>query len=201
MPDRPCRTAHAGAIPADPSPPPFPMTAATATLQFHPQRRPMEPVADPIVGDRVELQLLTTLKCNLKCSYCSLGVGDVLGSQIHVDYDIEQLATFAARYLADKEVYVTITSEHTLPDDVRITAVRPSVDKDRRIVLTVSVLARGVDDVNQFMENLDQTQAFAELHSRQEQVTETGQIESSLEMVYEPQSDAPEAPAAAGGAR
>jgi uncharacterized protein len=107
MPDRPCRTAHAGAIPADPSPPPFPMTAATATLQFHPQRRPMEPVADPIVGDRVELQLLTTLKCNLKCSYCSLGVGDVLGSQIHVDYDIEQLATFATRYLADKEVYVT----------------------------------------------------------------------------------------------
>ena len=55
MPDLPCRTAHAGAIPADPSPPPFPMTAATATLQFHPQRRPMEPVADPIVGDRVEL--------------------------------------------------------------------------------------------------------------------------------------------------
>ena len=33
---------------------------------------------DPIVGSRVELQLLTTLKCNLKCSYCSLGVGEVL---------------------------------------------------------------------------------------------------------------------------
>ena len=36
---------------------------------------------DPIVGGRVELQLLTTLKCNLKCTYCSLGVGEVLGSQ------------------------------------------------------------------------------------------------------------------------
>lgn len=34
-----------------------------------------------IVGNRVELQLLTTLQCNLACSYCSLGVGDVLGSQ------------------------------------------------------------------------------------------------------------------------
>lgn len=87
--------------------------------------------------------------------------------------------------------------EHTLPDDVRITAVRPTVDKDRRIVLAVSVLARGVDDVNQFMENLDETQAFAELHSRQEQVTESGQIESSLEMVYEPKGDAAVAPAAA----
>lgn len=96
--------------------------------------------------------------------------------------------------------------EHTLPDDVRITAVRPSVDKDRRIVLAVSVLARGVDDVNRFMENLDQTNAFAELHSRQEQVTESGQIESSLEMVYEPHGDAPATPTAAvapavGGAR
>ena len=54
-----------------------------------------------------ELQLLTTLKCNLKCSYCSLGVGDVLGSQTQVDYDIDQLAAFAGRHLAGKEVYVT----------------------------------------------------------------------------------------------
>jgi len=98
--------------------------------------------------------------------------------------------------------------EHTLPDDVRITGVRPSVDKERRIMLVVSVLARGVDDVNQFMENLDQTRAFAELHSRQEQVTDSGQIESSLEMIYEPQGDAAAtpaapvpAPAAAGGRR
>jgi hypothetical protein len=68
-------------------------------LQFYP-RNPAAPVADactadPIVGNRVELQLLTTLKCNLKCSYCSLGVGDVLGSQIHVEYSMEQLVAFA----------------------------------------------------------------------------------------------------------
>ena len=81
-------------------------------LQFYP-RNPAAPVADaacttdPIVGNRVELQLLTTLKCNLKCSYCSLGVGDVLGSQIHVEYSMEQLVAFAERHLAGKEVYVT----------------------------------------------------------------------------------------------
>ncbi|HXD39594.1 MAG TPA: SPASM domain-containing protein [Ramlibacter sp.] len=63
--------------------------------------------SDPIVGGRVELQLLTTLKCNLKCSYCSLGVGQVLGSQIHVEYDIEQLGAFVDRHLEGKEVYVT----------------------------------------------------------------------------------------------
>jgi len=58
-------------------------------------------------GHRVELQLLTTLKCNLKCSYCSLGVGDVLGSQSQVTYSMDELATFAATHLAAKEVYVT----------------------------------------------------------------------------------------------
>ena len=65
------------------------------------------PAVSPIVGGRVELQLLTTLKCNLKCTYCSLGVGEVLGSQTELKYDIDQLATFVATHLAGKEVYVT----------------------------------------------------------------------------------------------
>lgn len=76
-------------------------------------RAPLAPVAhacgteSPIVGGRVELQLLTTLKCNLKCTYCSLGVGEVLGSQVELKYDIDQLTAFVERHLADKEVYVT----------------------------------------------------------------------------------------------
>jgi Tfp pilus assembly protein PilN len=90
--------------------------------------------------------------------------------------------------------------ERTLPDDVRITAVRPTVDKDRRIVLTVDVLARGVDDVNQFMENLDATNAFSDLRSRAEQTTEDGQIESALEMVYRPGQASDQQPAAAPAA-
>ena len=88
--------------------------------------------------------------------------------------------------------------ERTLPEEVRITAVRPVVDKSRRIVLTVNVLARGVDDVNQFMENLDKTGAFLDLRSRQEQTTESGQIESSLEMVYVPKPAAADASTADG---
>jgi radical SAM protein with 4Fe4S-binding SPASM domain len=62
---------------------------------------------DPIVGGRVELQLLTTLKCNLKCTYCSLGVGDVLGSQTHVEYSVDELAAFVDKHLPGKEIYVT----------------------------------------------------------------------------------------------
>jgi Tfp pilus assembly protein PilN len=82
--------------------------------------------------------------------------------------------------------------ERTLPDDVRITAVRPTVDKDHRIVLLVNVLARSVDDVNEFMEKLDQTNAFLELRSREEQTNEEGQIESTLEMVYQPRAASPD---------
>ena len=79
-------------------------------LQFFPvTAKAQVPQSDvnPIVGGRVELQLLTTLKCNLKCSYCSLGVGEVLGSQIHVEYDIDQLSAFIDTHLQGKEVYVT----------------------------------------------------------------------------------------------
>ena len=66
------------------------------------------PAPEPAIpGHRVELQLLTTLRCNLKCSYCSLGVGDVLGSQTRVEYGIDELANFASTHLAGKEVYVT----------------------------------------------------------------------------------------------
>jgi Tfp pilus assembly protein PilN len=76
--------------------------------------------------------------------------------------------------------------ETTLPRDVRITAVRPIVDKDHRVVLTVTVLARAVDEVNQFMENLEATGAFSNLLSRQERMNEDEQIESVLETVYSP---------------
>ena len=83
--------------------------------------------------------------------------------------------------------------ETTLPPDVRITAVRPLIDKEHRVVLTVTVLARGVDDVNQFMESLEATGAFTNLLSRQERINEDDQIESVLETVYAPPRPEPTA--------
>ena len=83
------------------------------------------PAGDPIVGGRVELQLLTTLKCNLKCSYCSMGVGEVLGSQTELKYDIEQLAAFIEKQLAGKEIYVTFYGgEPTLNREMMETVMR-----------------------------------------------------------------------------
>lgn len=62
---------------------------------------------DAIVGHRVELQLYTTLQCNLKCSYCSEAVGDVVNSQGEVSYSPEALDAFIRTQLRDKEIVVT----------------------------------------------------------------------------------------------
>ncbi|HEY3327976.1 MAG TPA: radical SAM protein [Novimethylophilus sp.] len=61
----------------------------------------------PIIGNRVELQLYTTLRCNLKCSYCSEAVGDVVNSQGKVSYTLDALDAFIRSQLADKEIYIT----------------------------------------------------------------------------------------------
>lgn len=76
--------------------------------------------------------------------------------------------------------------ETTLPPEVRITAVRPSIDRNRRITLTVTVLARGVDDVDEFMERLEATGAFVNVLSREERVTDSGQLAAVLECEYAP---------------
>ena len=74
--------------------------------------------------------------------------------------------------------------ETTLPPEVRITSVRPSLDRDRRITLNITVLARGVDDVNEFMERLEATGAFANVLSRDERVNDSGQLVAALECEY-----------------
>jgi radical SAM protein with 4Fe4S-binding SPASM domain len=73
----------------------------------HQKLTEVAPATSPIVGSRVELQLLTTLTCNLKCSYCSLGVGDMVGSQGKVSYTTEGLDAFIKKHLSEHEVYVT----------------------------------------------------------------------------------------------
>ena len=60
-----------------------------------------------IVGNRVELQLFTTLRCNLRCTYCSLGVGEVVGSQRKPSYSLDELDAFIRTQLGDREIYVT----------------------------------------------------------------------------------------------
>jgi Tfp pilus assembly protein PilN len=76
--------------------------------------------------------------------------------------------------------------EMTLPDDVRITAIQPKVDPKRGIVLTIVVAAKGVDDVNQFLENLDASGAFVEVQAPDNHFDDQGQLEATLKTVYKP---------------
>ena len=90
--------------------------------------------------------------------------------------------------------------ETTLPDEVRIGAVRPRVERGHGIVLSLSVVARSVDDVSQFMERLESTGAFANLRPTEEHFNEQGQLESMLEMNYVPTAARPAADPAADAA-
>jgi len=85
--------------------------------------------------------------------------------------------------------------ETTLPDEVRIVAVRPRTDRTHATVIGISVVARGVDDVNTFNSNLEQTGVFTRVRSLQERYNERGEFEAQIEGNY-----VPGAAAAHGGA-
>jgi hypothetical protein len=81
--------------------------------------------------------------------------------------------------------------ETTLPDDVRIASVKPRVDRERGILLTINVLAKTVEDVNEFIENLEKTGAFMNIRPADERNDDSGLLISSLEAVYVPTAGKP----------
>ena len=76
--------------------------------------------------------------------------------------------------------------EATLPDEVRIVSVKPRPDRNKSIVLLVAVVARGVEDVNQFIANLEGTGAFVKLRPNEERINDHGEFESVFETTYVP---------------
>jgi Tfp pilus assembly protein PilN len=95
----------------------------------------------------------------------------------------------AANALIDRRVFswteLLARLEATLPGDVRIASIKPKTDGGRTS-LSLSVLAKSVDDVSRFMENLEATGVFSGVLSRAERVGESGQLEVALEAVYTP---------------
>lgn len=86
--------------------------------------------------------------------------------------------------------------ESELPPDVMLTAVRPAItDESTRI--TMIVLGRRAEDVDEFMEKLEATGAFLDVVPTQDELTDEGLHKVVLESYYVP-SDAepPEKPAA-----
>src|SRR5919198_1632530 len=76
--------------------------------------------------------------------------------------------------------------EATLPDEVRIAAVRPRTDKERAIVIGMTVIARGVEDVIEFNKNLEDKGGFTRVQALQERYNERGEFEAQIEGHYVP---------------
>ena len=53
--------------------------------------------------------------------------------------------------------------EETLPDDVRITGIEPSLDRQGQFVITINVQARRSEDIDQFIESLEKTGSFRDV--------------------------------------
>jgi Tfp pilus assembly protein PilN len=70
--------------------------------------------------------------------------------------------------------------ETTLPDDVRIASIRPKIDRDGTINVALSIVGRRVQDIDQFMENLEATGAFADVLSLDENVNEDGTLQAVI---------------------
>jgi Tfp pilus assembly protein PilN len=76
--------------------------------------------------------------------------------------------------------------ESTLPDEIRITSFRSKVEREQ-IILSITIVARGAEDVSSFLDNMEHTGVFSDVGGKlEERVNDQGQLVISLETVYRP---------------
>ncbi|HSK09697.1 MAG TPA: PilN domain-containing protein, partial [Vicinamibacterales bacterium] len=82
--------------------------------------------------------------------------------------------------------------ETTLPAGVRVRTIRPIEDRGR-LRIELVVLARRAEDVEAFVERLQETGSFRDVFTRSENTQDTGLLEVMIEGVYAggPASDTP----------
>jgi Tfp pilus assembly protein PilN len=134
-----------------------------------------------------------------------------------IDKDELELVAYAAREANGLIDYRTFSwtaffnhIEATLPPDVMLVSVRPSVD-DEQTRVTMTVLSRRTEDIDEFVERLEATGAFEDVIPAQADATNEGLQRAVIESVYtgvgaepEPVAAAPPAPDAkppSGGGR
>jgi Tfp pilus assembly protein PilN len=86
--------------------------------------------------------------------------------------------------------------ERTLPAEVRITAVEPQVDREGRLLIAITVISRRIEELNEFMDQLEGSGRFRDVLNRQDTVLEDGLTRSTVQGYYVP----PAGPAAAAPA-
>ncbi|HKH74869.1 MAG TPA: hypothetical protein VKA59_26095 [Vicinamibacterales bacterium] len=96
--------------------------------------------------------------------------------------------------------------EKTLPENVRITAVQPRLERDGRFIIGMRVEARQIGDLEKFLDELEMTGAFHNVLTTDEQATDDGLLEAVIEGSYVQQTtsaagEKPGAKAATNGGR
>ena len=76
--------------------------------------------------------------------------------------------------------------EDTLPDNVRVSAVEPQIDRDGRMLLAVTVIARRVEDLNEFMDQLELSGGVRDVIARQDDTLEDGTLRALIQGYYVP---------------
>jgi hypothetical protein len=74
--------------------------------------------------------------------------------------------------------------EQTLPEDVRITAVQPRLERDGRLIVAMQIEARRIEDADAFIEALEGQGTFRNVLPSEEQTAQSGLIEAVLEGEY-----------------
>jgi len=118
-----------------------------------------------------------------------------------------QVAAQEANQLIDRRAFswtdLFNQFERTLPPEVRIAAVTPQADPGGRMVVSVTVVSRRVEDLDRFIEALEKTGAFQGVLSRQEEAQDDGTLRSVIQGYYTATAAlaAPAVEAAAGTAQ
>ncbi len=83
--------------------------------------------------------------------------------------------------------------ESTLPPDVMLSSVRPTID-DNGTKITMIVLGRRTADLDEFMEKLEATGAFENVLPHQQNLNDEGLTQATIDGMYVPETAAPEPP-------
>jgi len=74
--------------------------------------------------------------------------------------------------------------ETTLPDNVRISSLRPRVENDGAITVVMTVTGRSTEEIEVFMANLDATTVFTQVFASEDRRTEDGLVQAIVEGKY-----------------
>jgi hypothetical protein len=75
--------------------------------------------------------------------------------------------------------------ENTLPPDVRIAAVEPQVDREGRLLIVVSAIARRVEDLHAFIDQLETSGGLRDVIPRQQDINDDGTLRAVLQGYYD----------------